>query len=168
MEGRRRNRQIIVYAETKHPSWHRQRGMDFVNAIAQTLAAVGPLAPYAALWTQSFEWDVLDQLKRRLGLPAFALVGRDAALNVDELSGRFDGVGIAKQRIDPRTEQGLRTLAQLRAAKLQIHAWTFRYDLPGERWVDAEAELGAYMALGLEGLFCDFPGRARHLRDRLG
>jgi glycerophosphoryl diester phosphodiesterase len=83
-----------------------------------------------------------------------------------QLRGRFDGVGIAKQLIDPRTESGRELVTRLRDNQLAIHAWTFRHDLPGAGWADTDAELLSYLALPLEALFCDFPGRARRLRDR--
>lgn len=166
-EGRRRNRKVVVYAETKQPQWHRDRGHDFVASVVKTLDSVGQLAPHAALWMQSFEWDVLDQLRARCGLPGYALIAVDTPFDAAELAVRFDGVGIAKQRIDPRTDVGRNTLESLQSAGLKIHAWTFRYDLPGDSWPDTQAELAAYLGLGLDGLFCDFPGRVLGLRKTL-
>lgn len=165
-ESRRRDRSILVYPETKHPSWHRQRGLDFVAALAAVFAARGMQGATAPVWLQSFEWDVLDALKARTGLRCFALVDAQTRLEPALLRGRFDGVGIAKQRIDPRSDAGRALVDELRACDLAIHAWTFRHDQPGAGWRDADEELLAYLALPLEALFCDFPGRARVLRDR--
>lgn len=166
-EGRRRQRRIIVYAETKQPNWHAARGLDFVAAIGAALERVGELGPYAALWMQSFEWDVLDQLQERFGVPGYALIDAEQPFAPAVLGGRFAGVGIAKQRIDPRWAKGRQTLSELRAAGLQVHAWTFRHDHPGQGWDSAEAELAAYLQTGVDALFCDFPGRAKRQRDAL-
>jgi glycerophosphoryl diester phosphodiesterase len=67
-------------------------------------------------------------------------------------------------------------VARAHAAGLLVHAWTFRaenYFLPAElRRGDAdaadfmrlhgdlEAELRAFFALGVDGVFCDFPAIA--------
>jgi glycerophosphoryl diester phosphodiesterase len=162
-ESRRRGRRIVVYPETKHPAWHRERGHDFVAALTAICRDRQIKGTDAPVWLQSFEWDVLDALKANTGLRCFALIDQATAFRPDELHGRFDGVGIAKQRIDPRTDDGRGLLAALSQSNLAIHAWTFRHDLPGVGWLDAEAELRAYLELPLEALFCDFPGRARAL-----
>lgn len=166
-EGYRRQRQIIVYAETKHPRWHAERGLDFVAAVGAALERVGDLGPYAALWVQSFEWEPLDRLQERFGLPGYALINAEQPFAPALLGGRFAGVGVAKQRIDPRWAKGRQMLAELRNAGLAVHAWTFRHDHPGQGWDSAEAELAAYMQIGVDALFCDFPGRARRQRDLL-
>ncbi len=166
-EGRRRQRRIIVYAETKQPAWHAKRGLDFVAAIGAALQRVGDLGPYAALWMQSFEWDLLDQLQERFALPGYALIDAEQPFAPTVLGGRFAGVGLAKQRIDPRWAKGRELLAKLREANLEVHAWTFRHDHPGQGWDSAEDELAAYMQAGVDALFCDFPGRARRQRDAL-
>lgn len=160
-EGLRRGRLIRVYPETKHPAWHRARGLDFVQALTAFCRAEGLQGQDAALWLQSFEWDVLDTLKARTGLRCHALIDQQTMFQPAALTGRFDGVGIAKQCIDPREPSGRALVDRLLAAQLQIHAWTFRHDLPGAGWPDSDAELAAYSQLSLEALFCDFPGRAR-------
>ena len=164
-EGQRRGRRIVVYAETKHPGWHHARGLGFVSAITETLERVGELEPHAELWMQSFEWPILDQLKQHCGLPGYALVDAEQAFEPEQCAGRYAGVGIAKQRIDPRTDRGRELLQRLCELGLRVHAWTFRHDLPGEGWESAEAEISAYLKLPLEALFCDFPGRALALRS---
>ncbi len=162
-ESLRRGRRIVVYPETKHPAWHRQRGHDFVSALATVFRDRGIEGGEAPVWLQSFEWDVLDALKAATGLRCFALIDQSTEFRPVDLRKRFSGVGIAKQRIDPRTDEGRRLLAALLDSDLAIHAWTFRHDLPGAGWANADEELGAYLQLPLEALFCDFPGRARAL-----
>lgn len=160
-EGRRRNRLIRVYPETKHPAWHRARGLDFVALLSDFCDREALSCADAPMWLQSFEWDVLDALKASTGLRCFALIDQQTEFQPAALTNRVDGVGIAKQCIDPREPSGRALVDQLLAAQLQIHAWTFRHDLPGAGWPDSDAELAAYSQLSLEALFCDFPGRAR-------
>ncbi len=166
-ESLRRGRRIVVYPETKHPAWHRQLGHDFVSALATVFRDRGIEGADAPVWLQSFEWDVLDALKAATGLRCFALIDQSTEFRPADLHGRYSGVGIAKQRIDPRTDEGRRLLTELTDRDLAVHAWTFRYDVPGAGWVNAEEELGAYLQLPLEALFCDFPGRARALAKAL-
>lgn len=55
-----------------------------------------------------------------------------------------------------------------RAAGLQIHTWTFRSEpkrLASDFKGDAAAEYRAYLALGIDGLFTDFPDTAVKARD---
>jgi glycerophosphoryl diester phosphodiesterase len=166
-ESLRRGRRIVVYPETKHPAWHRQRGHDFVRALAAVFRDRGIEGAEAPVWLQSFEWEVLDALKAETGLRCFALIDQTTEFRPADLRGRYSGVGIAKQRIDPCTEEGRRLLAELAECDLAIHAWTFRHDLPGAGWTNADEELRAYLQLPLEALFCDFPGRARALASKV-
>ncbi len=43
------------------------------------------------------------------------------------------------------------------AAGLLVHTWTFRNDASGYGFADPKAEMAAYFALGVDGLFTDFP-----------
>ena len=87
-----------------------------------------------------------------------------------------DGIGVDKAMILPRDASG-RSLAPTRliddahAAGLEVHAWTFRAEnhfLPAElrggpdpaSHGDLAAELRTFAALGVDGVFCDFPGEA--------
>lgn len=92
------------------------------------------------------------------------------------------GIGPEKTLIIPRDSEG-RSLAptdlvaRAHAANLLVHPWTFRaenYFLPAElrrgdptapdyfrQHGDMEAELRAFYALGVDGVFCDFPALAR-------
>lgn len=54
------------------------------------------------------------------------------------------------------------------AAGLLVHSWTFRSEpkrLTSDFKGDAGAEYRAFFALGLDGLFSDFPDQAVRARD---
>jgi glycerophosphoryl diester phosphodiesterase len=93
-----------------------------------------------------------------------------------EIANYARGVGVEKSLIIPR-DAGGRSLAptdlvaRAHGAGLQVHAWTFRAEntfLPTElrrgdspsAHGDLAAELRAFNALGVDGVFCDFPGEA--------
>jgi glycerophosphoryl diester phosphodiesterase len=88
------------------------------------------------------------------------------------------GIGPDRALVVPRDAEG-RSLAPSglveRAHRhgLHVHPWTFRAEdpfLPLELRGDArgmEHELEAFLRLGVDGVFCDFPGRAVAVRDRM-
>lgn len=87
-----------------------------------------------------------------------------------------DGIGPAKALVIPRDAGGRslapsRLVADAHAAGLAVHPWTFRAEnvfLPAELRTGAEpgthgdviAEMKAFIAAGVDGLFSDFPGLA--------
>lgn len=91
------------------------------------------------------------------------------------------GIGPAKNMLIARTPDGALgqptgLIAAAHAARLKLHPWTFRaenYFLPtnlrsnadpGTRG-DLAAEIKAFVAAGVDGLFCDFPEIARKAID---
>mgnify|MGYP001351663579 CR=1 FL=1 len=86
------------------------------------------------------------------------------------------GMGVEKSLVLPRDADGRLTpatdlVARAHAVGLVVHAWTFRaenYFLPAElrhgdgpaAHGDIDAELRAFYAAGVDGVFCDFPASA--------
>ncbi len=93
-----------------------------------------------------------------------------------EVAKTADGIGTAKEMIVPRTVLGrsgapTSLVKDAHAAGLKVHVWTFRaenYFLPLEmrkgvdprKAGDLAAEIGQFAALGVDGVFSDFPGIA--------
>ncbi|MDX2234691.1 MAG: glycerophosphodiester phosphodiesterase [Hyphomonadaceae bacterium] len=91
------------------------------------------------------------------------------------------GVGVEKALIVPRTPDGAAgpptdLVDRAHAVGLLVHAWTYRaenYFLPRDLRIgdspagqgDLAAEIRAHLALGLDGVFCDFPAIAVAARD---
>ena len=143
---------------------------------------IGALRTLASM--SSLRWTCV-QLVAAAGGPwdrrdlAYADMLTDAGLH--EIAEYARGIGPEKSLIIPRNGQG-RSLAptdlvaRAHAASLLVHPWTFRaenYFLPAElRRGDASApdymrqhgalmqELQQFDALGVDGVFCDFPGVA--------
>jgi glycerophosphoryl diester phosphodiesterase len=67
-----------------------------------------------------------------------------------------NGDGVIDIR-DRRVDGSTGVIADAHAAGLLIHTWTFRNDASGYGFADPAAEMAYYMALGVDGVFTDFP-----------
>jgi glycerophosphoryl diester phosphodiesterase len=114
-----------------------------------------------------------DLLPSGIGLTYADLIRGDGLKRV---SAYANGIGPEKALIVPR-DSAARSLAptdlveRAHAAALKVHPWTFRaenYFLPAERRApgtpathgDLDGELRQFYALGVDGVFADFPGVA--------
>ena len=161
-------RAIGVYPETKHP--------EHFSAI--DLALEDPLVDALAGWSlpvyvQSFG-DNLPALRPRLpAIPLVQLLHGRALVDFAAIARYADAVGPYKESILPRDEHG-RSLGptsfvdDAHAAGLLVHPFTFRNEntfLPAELrrgddragHGDALAEYRRFYALGVDGVFSDFP-----------
>ena len=93
-----------------------------------------------------------------------------------EVARYADAIGVTKTLVVPRDSSGRSAppttlIADAHKAGLTVHAWTFRAEnvfLPTELRTgdkpeahgDLAAELRQFYALGIDGVFCDFPGIA--------
>jgi glycerophosphoryl diester phosphodiesterase len=143
---------------------------------------IGPLRTLAEV--SSIRWQCV-QLASADGGPwdrrdlTYADMLRDDGLRA--IAGYARGVGVEKSLIVPRDAAGRSLLAtdlvqRAHAAGLLVHPWTFRaenYFLPAElrrgdpgtpdfmrQHGDLGAELRAFYAAGVDGVFCDFPSAA--------
>ena len=67
-----------------------------------------------------------------------------------------DGDGVLTLR-DRRVDGSTGVLEAAHAAGLLVHTWTFRNDASGYGFPDPQAEMAYYFALGVDGVFTDFP-----------
>ena len=63
------------------------------------------------------------------------------------------GLSIGDRRVDGSTG----VIEAAHQAGLLVHTWTFRNDASGYGFGDPQAEMSYYMALGVDGVFTDFP-----------
>jgi glycerophosphoryl diester phosphodiesterase len=69
---------------------------------------------------------------------------------------------------DRRVDGSTGVVERAHAKGLLVHCWTFRNDASGYGWADPQAEMLAYMQLGVDGLFTDFPATGVAALAQLG
>jgi glycerophosphoryl diester phosphodiesterase len=188
--GRELGRTIGIYPETKHPTYHRQRGLALEEKIVAALAKAGWNAEDAPVFIQSFEVANLRRLSEltpvRLvqlidasGAPYDFRLAGDSRTYADLLSPKAladmatyaAGIGPNKRRlVDNRGEAIEPSLVRAaHAAGLIVHPWTFRNEptyLAAVYKGDPMAEYLAFFRMGVDGLFSDFPDTAFEARER--
>lgn len=157
-------------------------GQDAADIMFVQCFETWPLVQLAQM--SSIRWSCI-QLMSSGGGPwdrretTYAVMASDAGLR--EIAGYARGIGVEKSLVIPRGADG-RSLAptdlvaRAHATNLLVHAWTFRaenYFLPAElrrgdagaadymrQHGDLDAELRAFYAVGVDGVFSDFPEAA--------
>lgn len=181
--GRERGRAVGVYPETKHAAHFRALGLPLEEKLVASLRRVGWNRRNAPVFIQSFEIRSLIRLRPMTPVRLVQLVNVTqsppdsagvtfAAMRTPDGLRRVrlyaDGIGAAKELIlDARPDGTVGTPTALvrdaHAAGLLVHIWTIRRDapfLPAMWHGDAAAELRAFKATGVDGLFTDFPAHA--------
>ena len=167
----RTGRSVGIYPELKAPAWHREQGLEIEEALLEALDRYGYLEEGAPVFVQSFEADSLRRL-RALGseLPQVFLMAEVERyrpfLSAEGIAGVAEfatGLGPAKTMIQRQPE----LLDWARTAGLTVHPYTFRADQVPDGYGSHEEELRRYLVdLGVDGVFTDFPDRARAVLDR--
>lgn len=181
--GVERGRPVGVYPETKHAAHFRAIGLPLEEKLVASLARAGMNRRSAPVFIQSFEIRSLLRLKRLTPVRLVQLVNvttappDSAAVSFASMrtpSGlrrvrRYaDGIGAAKELIIADAPDGPVPVASslvrdAHAAGLLVHIWTIRSDapfLPAMWRSDQAAELRAFRAAGVDGVFTDFPANA--------
>ena len=187
-ESIRRGRQIGVYPETKHPTYFRARGLPLEEPLVEALNAAGLTAPEHWIFVQSFEVGNLKVLNTMTDVRLVQLLGWDEEAPYDqevagtgltfgtmmadaglaEIAAYADGIGPWKALIVPHDREGnpfpaTDLISRAHAAGLVVHAYTFRNErryLIKPYNADPTAEYRRFFALGLDGVFSDFPATA--------
>ena len=183
--SRETGRRIGVYPETKHPSYFRSIGRPLEEPLLAALARRGWTTAAAPVFIQSFEVGTLRALRPRTGVRLVQLVEArggppDARTSGDvpatyaemltptglaRIARYANAVGVEKSLVQPIDGAGRRLaptslVADAHRAGLAVHVWTLRSDeafLPKGYAGDAAAEWRAFAALGVDGIFGDFP-----------
>jgi glycerophosphoryl diester phosphodiesterase len=78
-----------------------------------------------------------------------------------------DGVGPSKALLISADGDDTGFVTRAHALGLAVHPWTFRDDVPVSEDMDIDAELQRIYALGVDGVFTDFPATAVQVRDAM-
>ncbi len=183
----RTGRIIGLYPETKHPHWHTGIGLPLEERLVAILHANGFDAADDAVFIQSFEVGNLQRLNQITRIRLVQLMGGEGAPADWQAAGDrrgydwlaspeglafvatyADAIGPNKGRVIPvesgRLGAPTRLVADAHNAGLLVHPYTFRPEdafLPTTLAGDDAAELRAFLASGVDGLFADAPDRAR-------
>lgn len=185
-KSRETGRQIGIYPETKSPAYFRALRLPLEEPLVAALKRHGLDRADAPVFIQSFE---VANLKRLRGLTRARLVQLidatgapdDAAesgvasyssmitpAGLRAIATYAQGVGLAKRLIVPvardgAMQPGTGVVTDAHAAGLLVHAWTFRSDsqfLARAYAGSPAAEYRQFAALGVDGVFTDFPDQA--------
>lgn len=187
-ESAARGRPIGVYPETKHPTYHLGIGLPLEEKIVAALEQSGLSRPDDWVFVQSFEVNNLrhlndltdvrlvqllgfgteepfDQTEAKTGLTYEAMITDKGLKDIAEYA---EGIGPWKVLIVPQDREGnpfpaTDLITRAHSKGLVVHAYTFR-DEP--RYLikpynnDPKAEYRRFFALGVDGVFSDFPSTA--------
>jgi glycerophosphoryl diester phosphodiesterase len=185
-------RAIGVYPETKHPSYFRSIGLPLEDRLLEVLGRHGFTSRDDAVFIQSFETGNLRALHGRTTirliqlidkgvLPPDLVAARDtrafsayvSPASLRDIATYAFGIGVHKELVQPVTVIGTFAPAttlvhDAHEAGLAVHVWTLRSDvvfLPVAYKGDAAAEWRHFAALGVDGMFGDFPATGIEARQ---
>jgi glycerophosphoryl diester phosphodiesterase len=163
--GRRRGRVVGLYPELKHPTYFRSIGLNLEERLLISLHGRGYDSRDAPVFIQSFEHASVQRMRTMTRLRLMQLVYDTAQVTpaaLATIATYADGIG-ANTRLLVPAEHGVAPTSLVRDAHeagLLVHAWTLRSEpeLLAERYDgDPLAEVRELAALGVDGIFGDFP-----------
>ncbi len=193
-KSKEHGRTIGIYPETKHPSYFASIGKPMEKHLVAQLKAAGWDSASAPVFIQSFEVNNLKELHKLTAIrliqlmdasggpadhaaPSYAAMATPAGLK--QIAAYAYGIGPNKNMIWDGVHPPTTLVADAHAAGLRLHPWTFRAEntfLPAvfrngadpAVHGDIDAEIAAYLKLGIDGLFTDYPqigAKAVHARN---
>jgi glycerophosphoryl diester phosphodiesterase len=162
-----RDAQVGVYPEAKDPAALAALGHDFTAPLLNALGRYGFGPGGLPVFIQSFDPDFLRGLRNRTRIPLIMLVGvvsGGESITLEQMSAFADGVGPYKALLIDQQGQDTGYVKRAHRLGLVVHPYTFRDDWIGEGFADIRAELQAFLALGIDGLFTDFVDTAVAVR----
>ncbi|OLF75355.1 hypothetical protein AWH62_05905 [Maricaulis sp. W15] len=128
---------------------------------------------------QCFEPDFLARLNAEIDTQLLMLVfpmqeldpeadPRQPTVSLTDMAAFADGVGPSKALVITAEGEDTGFIARAHELGLAVHPWTFRDDVPVADGVTIEDELRRIYALGVDGVFTDFPATAVRVRDAMG
>jgi glycerophosphoryl diester phosphodiesterase len=167
--GNELGRPIGVYPETKHPTYFRAIGLPLEDRMLASLDRHGWNRPTAPVFIQSFETN-LRELRPKTPLKLIQLIEGKIPSDADlrTIKSYADGIGPNTRLILPAIADGTLLpptdlVARAHAAGLLVHVWTLRSEpvfLAPSYHGDVAAEFRQFAALGVDGIFTDFPDAA--------
>jgi glycerophosphoryl diester phosphodiesterase len=169
--GRELGRPIGIYPETKHPTYFRGIGLPLEERLLASLDKAGWNRRDAPVFIQSFEQGNLRELRKQTRVRLIQLASTAEMVTPEKLKDiatYADGIGPEKRLVVPVKSDGslgepTDLVTRAHALGLLVHIYTIRIDkefLPAGYHGRPEAEFEQFRALGVDGLFTDFPDAA--------
>ena len=167
-KSRETGRSISVYPETKHPTYFRGINLPIEEPMLASLKKRGMTTKTSPVFIQSFEASSLQRMRPLTQARLVMLVSNPAtvtAAKLAEMKAYADGVGAEKRLVIPvdkdgKTQTPTSLVTDAHAVGLFVHVWTLRKEaqfLPASYGGDMAAEVRQFVALGVDGMFTDFP-----------
>lgn len=169
----RHGRQIGIYPETKHPAHFAARGLEMEGPLLKALAEAGFESASDPVFVQSFEPEILQRIDAQSPLRLILLLAADEGeketsprpiypegLDLAAAARFVDGIGADKRLVVDDTLRPSGLVADAHALGLLVHVWTLRDDAPSQGYVSTGEEYRALFAVGIDGVFTDFPDTA--------
>ena len=163
-------RPVGIYPETKHPTYFRGIGLSLEDRLLEMLEQHGWNRRDAPVFIQSFEPGNLRMLRGKTRVRLVQLVDERRTATIDpaglkEIAAYADVLATTKGFVIPVNADGTLKeptdlVARAHAAGLLVHVWTLRADpqfLPAGYGGGPEEEFKQFAALGVDGIFTDFP-----------
>lgn len=163
-----------VEPEIKLPAEHTAMGLDPAPILIAELEARGLNTDTALVIIQSFDAPFLERLRPMTPLPLAMLhygnePGGDMnGYSLEQVAEFADAIGAYKGLLLNPDGSSTGYLERAHALGLAVHVWTHRDDAPSLLAEgDTDAELRALLALGVDGVFTDFPDTAVRIREEM-
>ncbi|KPP81112.1 MAG: glycerophosphoryl diester phosphodiesterase [Oceanicaulis sp. HLUCCA04] len=166
--------EIPVEPEIKLPAEHTALGLDPAPILIAELEARGLNIDTALVIIQSFDAPFLQRLREMTPLPLAMLHYGDEpggdmnGYSLEDVAQFADAVGAYKGLLMNPDGSSTGYLERAHALGLAVHTWTHRDDAPSLLAEgDTDAELRGLLALGVDGVFTDFPDTAVRIREEM-
>ena len=179
-----KKRNVGLYVEIKKPAWHRQRGLDVSKVVLEVLKQYGYESKTDNAIVESFDPQETKRIRNELGceLRITQLIASNDWNEADtdfekmltgeglkEIATYADGIGPWINLIDlgKTASSNLDVVSIAHQQGLVVHGFTFRADDLPEGYDSFAALTERFVALGIDGMFTDFPDRTRQLVDSI-
>lgn len=170
--SKRGSRTVGLYIEMKHPGHFRDMGLDPTDALLKAFEKIKKLG--IPLYFQCFDGDYLQSLASQTDVPLIWLIeGKEYPetgwyeldVPLDRYGDDIAGVGLYKALVTDGNGRDNGVIAAAHKLGLKVHLWTIRNDRVAPLFSSVRSELKALWALGVDGVFADFPDTAVQSRD---
>lgn len=166
--------EIPIEPEIKLPAEHAAMGLDPAPILIAELEARGLNTDTALVIIQSFDAPFLERLRPMTPLPLAMLHygdeegGNMNGYSLEQVAEFADAVGAYKGLLLNPDGSSTGYLERAHRLGLVVHTWTHRDDRPSLLTNgDTDDELRTLFALGVDGVFTDFPDTAVRVREEM-